>query len=277
LDLIYKIMETVLPFSFMQFDFMKNALLAVLLLTPLFGMLGTMAVNNKMAFFSDALGHSALTGIAIGVVLGIGNPIVCMVIFGILFGLGIRKVKSSAKASSDTVISVFSSASIAIGIVILSQNGGFAKFSSYLIGDILTVSPSYVKILAVVLIATYIVWYFLFNKLLLTSINPSLSASRGIKNAVVENIFVVLLATVVMLSIKQVGILTINSLLILPAASARNIASNSRQYHISATIIAMVCGVLGLILSFYMNTSAGASMVILLAVVYFATYLKAKA
>ena len=277
MDLIYKIMETVLPFSFMQFDFMKNALLAVLLLTPLFGMLGTMAVNNKMAFFSDALGHSALTGIAIGVVLGIGNPIVCMVIFGILFGLGIRKVKSSAKASSDTVISVFSSASIAIGIVILSQNGGFAKFSSYLIGDILTVSPSYVKILAVVLIATYIFWYFLFNKLLLTSINPSLSASRGIKNAVVENIFVVLLATVVMLSIKQVGILTINSLLILPAASARNIASNSRQYHISATIIAMVCGVLGLILSFYMNTSAGASMVILLAVVYFATYLKAKA
>ena len=277
MDLIYKIMETVLPFSFMQFDFMKNALLAVLLLTPLFGMLGTMAVNNKMAFFPDALGHSALTGIAIGVVLGIGNPIVCMVIFGILFGLGIRKVKSSAKASSDTVISVFSSASIAIGIVILSQNGGFAKFSSYLIGDILTVSPSYVKILAVVLIATYIVWYFLFNKLLLTSINPSLSASRGIKNAVVENIFVVLLATVVMLSIKQVGILTINSLLILPAASARNIASNSRQYHISATIIAMVCGVLGLILSFYMNTSAGASMVILLAVVYFATYLKAKA
>lgn len=277
MDLIYKIMETVLPFSFMQFDFMKNALLAVLLLTPLFGMLGTMAVNNKMAFFSDALGHSALTGIAIGVVLGIGNPIVCMVIFGILFGLGIRKVKSSAKASSDTVISVFSSASIAIGIVILSQNGGFAKFSSYLIGDILTVSPSYVKILAVVLIATYIVWYFLFNKLLLTSINPSLSASRGIKNAVVENIFVVLLATVVMLSIKQVGILTINSLLILPAASARNIASNSRQYHISATIIAMVCAVLGLILSFYMNTSAGASMVILLAVVYFATYLKAKA
>ena len=108
MDLIYKIMETVLPFSFIQFDFMKNALLAVILLTPLFGMLGTMAVNNKMAFFSDALGHSALTGIAIGVVLGIGNPIVCMVIFGILFGLGIRKVKSSAKASSDTVISVFS-------------------------------------------------------------------------------------------------------------------------------------------------------------------------
>lgn len=277
MDLIYKIIETVLPFSFTQFDFMKNALLAVLLLTPLFGMLGTMAVNNKMAFFSDALGHSALTGIAIGVVLGIENPIICMLVFGILFGLGIRKVKSGAKASSDTVISVFSSVSIAIGIVILSQNGGFAKFSSYLIGDILTVSPSYVKILAAVLIISYIVWYFLFNKLLLTSINPSLSASRGIRNAAAENAFVILLAAAVMLSIKQVGILTINSLLILPAAAARNIASNSRQYHILSTVIAMVCGVLGLIISFYMNTAAGASMVILLAAVYFATYLKAKA
>ncbi len=277
MDLIYKTIETVLPFSFTQFDFMKNALLAVLLLTPLFGMLGTMAVNNKMAFFSDALGHSALTGIAIGVVLGIENPIICMLVFGILFGLGIRKVKNGAKASSDTVISVFSSVSIAIGIVILSQNGGFAKFSSYLIGDILTVSPSYVKILAAVLIISYIVWYFLFNKLLLTSINPSLSASRGIRNAAAENAFVILLAAAVMLSIKQVGILTINSLLILPAAAARNIASNSRQYHILSTVIAMVCGVLGLIISFYMNTAAGASMVILLAAVYFATYLKAKA
>lgn len=277
MDLIYKTIETVLPFSFTQFDFMKNALLAVLLLTPLFGMLGTMAVNNKMAFFSDALGHSALTGIAIGVVLGIENPIICMLVFGILFGLGIRKVKNGAKASSDTVISVFSSVSIAIGIVILSQNGGFAKFSSYLIGDILTVSPSYVKIMAAVLIISYIVWYFLFNKLLLTSINPSLSASRGIRNAAAENAFVILLAAAVMLSIKQVGILTINSLLILPAAAARNIASNSRQYHILSTVIAMVCGVLGLIISFYMNTAAGASMVILLAAVYFATYLKAKA
>ena len=142
MELIYDIIETVLPFSFARFDFMKNALLAVLLVTPLFGMLGTMAVNNKMAFFSDALGHSALTGIAIGVALGIGDPLVCMLAFGIVFGLAIRKVKSGTKASSDTVISVFSSVSMALGIVILSGSGGFAKYSSYLIGDILTVSPA---------------------------------------------------------------------------------------------------------------------------------------
>lgn len=276
MTLIYNIIETVLPFTFAQFDFMKNALLAVILLTPLFGMLGTMAVNNKMAFFSDALGHSALTGIAIGVILGIGNPIICMLFFGILFGLGIRKVKSSTKASSDTVISVFSSASIALGIVILSKSGGFAKYSTYLIGDILTFSPFYIKVLAVVLVVVYIIWYFIYNKLLLLSVNPSLSSSRGVKNALVENIFVVILAAAVMLSIKQIGILTINSLLILPAAAARNISKNSRQYLIFSTVISMFCGIAGLIISFYADTAAGATMVLIAAVFYFATYFKAK-
>lgn len=276
MTLIYNIIETVLPFTFAQFDFMKNALLAVILLTPLFGMLGTMAVNNKMAFFSDALGHSALTGIAIGVILGIGNPIICMLFFGILFGLGIRKVKSSTKASSDTVISVFSSASIALGIVILSKSGGFAKYSTYLIGDILTVSPSYIKVLAVVLVVVYVIWYFIYNKLLLLSVNPSLSSSRGVKNALVENIFVVILAAAVMLSINQIGILTINSLLILPAAAARNISKNSRQYLIFSTVISMFCGIAGLIISFYADTAAGATMVLIAAVFYFATYFKAK-
>lgn len=272
MSLIYEIIEAVLPFSFARFDFMKNALLAVLLVTPLFGMLGTMAVNNKMAFFSDALGHSALTGIAIGVALGIGDPLVCMLTFGIVFGLAIRKVKSGIKASSDTVISVFSSVSMALGIVILSASGGFAKYSSYLIGDILTVSPSYIGLMAVVLVCVYIVWYFIYNNLLLLSVNPSLSSSRGIKNALTENIFVVILAVAVMLSIKQIGILTINSLLILPAAAARNISSNSRQYLVLSTIISMICGIAGLVISFYAGMAAGATMVLIAAAVYFVTY-----
>lgn len=272
MELIYDIIETVLPFSFARFDFMKNALLAVLLVTPLFGMLGTMAVNNKMAFFSDALGHSALTGIAIGVALGIGDPLVCMLTFGIVFGLAIRKVKSGTKASSDTVISVFSSVSMALGIVILSGSGGFAKYSSYLIGDILTVSPAYVGLMAVVLAGTYIVWCFIYNDLLLLSVNPSLSASRGIKNALTENIFVVILAVAVMLSIKQIGILTTNSLLILPAAAARNVSSNSRQYLVLSTVISLFCGIAGLVISFYAGTAAGATMVLIAAAVYFVTY-----
>lgn len=106
--------------SLFQYDFMRNAFLAVLIITPLFGILGTMIVNNKMAFFSDALGHSALTGIAVGVVCGIPDTNLSMVIFGIVFALLLNWIKSKSTASTDTIISVFSSCCIAIGLAILS-------------------------------------------------------------------------------------------------------------------------------------------------------------
>ena len=267
---IYKALD-VLPFNFLQYTFMKNALIAVLLITPLFALLGTMAVNNKMAFFSDALGHSAFTGVAIGILLGIGDPIFSMIAFGIILGLGISKVKSFNTASTDTIISVFSSVSVALGIVILSKKGGFAKYSSYLIGDILIVTPWEILMIFLTLIAVYIVWYNIYNKLLLVSINSSLASSRGINEKLFENIFVILLAISVMLSVKWVGILTINSLLILPAASARNIAKNSAQYHSIALVLSLLSGIFGLILSFYIGTSAGAAMVLVAAIFFFAT------
>ena len=262
-----------LPFQFAQYTFMKNALLAVIIITPLFALLGTMAVNNKMAFFSDALGHSAFTGIAIGILLGLKNPVLSMVAFGIFLGLAISRVKSFKTASTDTIISVFSSVSVALGIVILSKNGGFSKYSSYLIGDILIVTPSEILYMALVLTASYIIWFIIYNRLLIVSINSSLASSRGINCALMENIFVVMLAVSVMLSVKWIGILTINSLLILPPAAARNIALNSKQYHFISLFIGVISGMTGLIPSFYMGTSAGATMVLSSAVIYFITLL----
>ena len=273
MEFIYNIMETLLPFTWVQYDFMKNALLAVLLITPLLGMLGTMAVNHNMAFFSDALGHSALTGIALGVILGIDNELISMVAFGILLALIITKVRSAGTASADTVISVFSSAAIALGLVILSVGGGFSKYSSYLIGDILSVTSSEILILAVTLICVTIIWAFIYNKLTLVSINRELAASRGVRVALIENIFVVLVAVVVMLSIKWVGVLLINSMLILPAACARNFSTNSRQYLFSSIGISLVTGLGGVISSFYLNTSAGATIVLISAILFFISYI----
>lgn len=273
MEFIYNIMETLLPFTWVQYDFMKNALLAVLLITPLLGMLGTMAVNHNMAFFSDALGHSALTGIALGVILGVDNELISMVAFGILLALIITKVRSAGTASADTVISVFSSAAIALGLVILSVGGGFSKYSSYLIGDILSVTSSEILILAVTLVCVTIIWALIYNKLTLVSINRELAASRGVRVALIENIFVVLVAVVVMLSIKWVGVLLINSMLILPAACARNFSTNSRQYLFSSVGLSLVSGLGGVISSFYLNTSAGATIVLISAILFFISYI----
>ncbi len=271
MEMIYNVLEQI-PISMFQYDFMKNAFLASVLIAPLFALLGTMAVNNKMAFFSDALGHSAFTGIGLGVLLGLKDPLLAMLAFGIFLGLVITKVKAAQMVSSDTVISVFSSAALALGIVILSASGGFAKYSSYLTGDILTVGRKDLLMIILVLAAAYVLWAVLYNQLLLVSVNRSLAASRGVRVMLVENIFVVMVAVAVMVSIRWVGILMINSLLILPAAAARNVTGSAKGYHWTALGFALFSSVVGLGISYTWGTSAGATMVLTAAVLFFLTY-----
>lgn len=271
MNVLYDVMDALLPFRWLDYTFMKHALLALLLITPLFGLLGTMAVDNQMAFFSDALGHSALTGIALGVLLGVPDPMTSMLAFGVTAALLITRIKQGSSASADTVISVFSSTAIALGLVVLSRGGGFAKYANYLVGDVLSVSAGDLALLAAALVVALIVWARLFNPLLMASVNPSLAASRGIPARRAEYAFVVLVAVVVMLSIRWVGVMLINSLLILPAAAARNLAKNAAGYARWSVAIAMASGVAGLIASYYLNTAAGAAVALTAAAAYFAT------
>ena len=255
-----------------QYAFMKNAFLAVCIITPLFGMLGTMIVNNKLAFFSDALGHSALTGMAIGVVLGVADKNLAMVPFAIVFALLLNYIKRKNTVSTDTVISVFSSCSMAVGLVILSSGGNFSNYSALLVGDILSITRKEILYLFLVFVAAIVFWLFCFNKLQALSINTSLAKSKGIKVKLLEDIFVVLIAVIVMLSIKWVGILIINALLILPAAGARNLAANMREYHLFSVIISLASGILGLFLSYYLNVAAGPVIVILASMFFVVTF-----
>ena len=179
MDAIYSVLDALLPLEALRFSFMKNAFLAILLLTPLLGLLGTMAVNHQMAFFSDALGHSALTGIGLGIVLGLHNDLAAMLIFGIIWALLICLIKQSGAASTDTVISVFSSTSVALGLLILARGGKFAKYSSLLIGDVLAVTPEDLLALLLALIGTLAVWAVLYNALLISSVDPFLARSRS--------------------------------------------------------------------------------------------------
>ena len=251
--------------------FMKNALLAMLLLTPLLALLGTMAVNRRMAFFSDALGHSALAGVGLGLLLGVQSELVSMLIFGVAWALMISRINRSGGASADTIISVFSSTGIAVGLLILSRNGSFSKYSALLAGDVLAVAPEDLKWLALALPLGTACWALMYNSLLLTAVNPALAQSRGVAAKWVEYAFVSLVAVAVMLSIRWVGVLLINALLILPAAAARNIARTAAQHALFSVLIGLFCGVAGLVAAFYLDTGVGAAVVLCAALCYAVT------
>ena len=259
--------------SWLSYDFMRNALVAVAIITPLFGIMGTMIVNKKMAYFSDALGHSALTGIAVGVVCGMRDTTVSMVIFAIVFSLLLNKIGSMNTASTDTIISVFSSCSVAIGLAILSKGGNFSKYSSILVGDILSISHKEIVYLVLIFAVTLVFWLVGFNRLNAICIHQTVAKSKGIPVSLFNNLFAILVALIVMLSIKWVGILIINALLILPAASSRNISENMREYHLFSIVFSLFSEVLGLVVSYYTNVATGPMIVIIASVIYFSTFI----
>lgn len=259
--------------EFLSMNFMKNALLAVIVMAPLFGLLSTMIVTGKMSFFSDALGHSGFTGIAIGVLCGAALPIWWAVGLAVAFALLFSFVRSRSSQSADTIIGVFSSTAVALGIFIATMGGGsFTKFNKYLIGDILSVTPGEIGALALVLLAVAALWVLCSNQLILTAIHPQLASSRGVKTARNETLFTVVIAVVVTLAMSWVGLMVINSLLVLPAASARNVAKNVRQYHLFSVLGALLASVAGLILAYYLGCSAGATIALLLALFFAVTF-----
>ena len=268
MNALYNVMDVLLPFDIFRMSFMKNALLAMLLLTPLLALFGTMAVNRRMAFFSDALGHSALAGVGIGMLLGMQNELISMIVFGIIWAVMISRINRSGGESADTIISVFSSTGIAVGLLILSRDGSFSRYSALLAGDVLAVAPADLIWLAIALPVGVGLWALLYNKLLMTAVNPALAQSRGIGTKWVEYAFVSLVAVAVMLSIRWVGVLLINALLILPAAAARNISRTSRQHAVISVLLGLLCGVGGLIAACWLNTGVGAAVVLCAALCY---------
>lgn len=270
-DSLYNTLDFLLPFQWLSHNFMKNAFIAILIITPLFGILSTMVVSNKMSFFADSLGHGAFTGIAVGILLGGVNPMWGATLFSICFAIAITIIKNKGTSSTDTIIGVFSSSSIALGLVLMSFSSSLSKFSSYLVGDLLSITQDEIVLLVFVFITVIILWALIFNKLLVTSLNTSLANSRGMNTLLIEIIFTCTIAVIVTLTIRWVGLLIINSLLVLPAAASRNISKNIYQYHLFSIIIAVFSGITGLIISYYLNTVTGATIVLVSSVIFFIT------
>jgi zinc transport system permease protein len=263
-----------LPFEWARFGFMRVALLAVLIVSPLLGALGTVVVANRMAFFSEAIGHAAFTGIALGVLLGLGDPMWSMIGFALLLTLAIAWFRRRGGLSSDTAIGLVMAFTVSLGIVILSRGGDFARYTNFLIGDMLAVTAEDVAWLALLAVFVFVSFFFFFNRLLLGSLSPAIARSRARHAGAAELAFACLLAVVVTCALPWIGILVINALLILPAAAARNLAGNTARFFAWSVLLSLLAGVAGLIASFYASTATGATIVLVAMVFYLGTLLR---
>ena len=279
LEPLYRLVS-LLPFECLQAGFMQQALVALILLAPmaatmgvqvvsflimpLFALLGTMVVNNGMAFFSDAISHSAFAGVALGLIFSI-NPHVAMPVFGILVGLGIMAVQRNSALSSDTIIGVFFSAVMAFGLAVVSRDNAVARdLQQFLYGDILTITETDIRWLIGLFFALAAFQIWGYNRLLYIGLNPVVAKAHRIKVFFWQYLFAGLLALVVMFSVWAVGVLLVTALLIVPAATARNLARTAGGMFWWSILVSVTSAVAGLVLSAqeWAGTATGATVVL---------------
>ncbi len=238
-----------IPADSMQLGFMQHALLGLLLLTPMTSICGTQVVNFNMAFFSDAIGHSAFAGVAFGLLLAV-SPDWTMPLLALAVGLGIMAVKRRSALSTDTVIGVFFSAVVAAGLAVVSRYPSAARDSKvFLYGDILTIGDCDILAIGILLVVFCIFEFFAFNRLICIGLNQQLAKAHGVGLGIIEYLFAALLSLVVIFSVKAVGVLLVTALLITPAAAARNLAESYGAMLWWSLGIGMAAAIAGLFLS----------------------------
>ena len=264
-----------IPMECMKMRFMQEAFLGVLLLAPLTAAAGIQVVNFRMAFFSDAIGHSVFAGVAIGLLLSI-SPQWSMPLTALLVGAGIMLMKRCSKLSSDTVIGVFYSAVAAAGLALISRNPNVARdMQTFLYGDILTVTRGEIVYLFLLSAAFYLFEFFAFNKLMVIGLDEKLSRAHRIPAALYEYVYVGLLALIVIVAVRAAGVLLVTALLIVPSAAARNLASSAGKMFFLAVATGLFSGIAGLLLSAQesVNASSGAMIVLAASAVFLASLL----
>lgn len=253
-----------LPLDCLQLHFMQQALLGLLLLAPMTAMLGVEIVQFRMAFYSDAIGHSAFAGAGLGLLLSLA-PHLAMPLFGVLVGLAIVALRERGNMSSDVAIGVVFSAVVAFGLAVVSRAPGMARdVQQFLFGDILTIGSTDVAFLLALLPCMVLFQVLGYNPLLSIALNPVMARAHGVKVALWQYLFAAMLALVVIFSVWAVGVLLVTALLIVPAAAARNVARSSRGMFWWAMAISIVSAFLGLVLSAqpWLGTASGATVVL---------------
>jgi zinc transport system permease protein len=257
--------------------YMQRALLAALLLAPLCALLGVFVTARRMSFFSDTIAHGALTGVALGVWLGLSDQTVPMILVGLIVAAGILWLKENTELLTDTIMALLLSGSVAAGILILSMlKGGRAQIHSYLFGDILAVGAQDVIFAAVLFVVVMAGLCLRLNALTMLTAHEEMAWVSGIPVRQLNYLFILVLTITVALSIRLLGIILVTSLLVIPPAAARNLSRNLRQHIVLSLVVGLVGGWLGILLSYWLDAPCGPAIVLTCIALFLITLLLSK-
>ncbi|TEA80266.1 metal ABC transporter permease [Allopusillimonas ginsengisoli] len=263
-----------LPAS-LSYGFVVNALLAGLLIGPVLGGLGTLVVVKRFAFFSEAVGHSALTGVALGILLGepYTGPYGSLFGYCLLFGILLNYLRNRTGLAPDTLIGVFLSVSLALGASVLLMLSGRINvhiLENVLFGSVLTVNSQDISVLAVVAIATAALALPFYNKLMLASFNPQLAVVRKVPAKALDYLFVILVTVVTVASVKVIGAILVGALLVIPAACAKLLSTSLRSFFWLSVVIATVSTLAGILLPIELDfpVPSGAAIILVAGAVF---------
>lgn len=259
-----------------QYPFLIRGFLCVLVLSPILGGLSHLVVTRRMAFFSAALGQAALTGVAIGLLLGepLNAPYGGMFGFCLLTTLAMVYVKRHATLPPDTLIGVFHALTLGLGLcllVLLTRQFNVHQVESVLFGSLLTVTDGDLLLLLAVGVVVAGLLTREYNRLLLDSLNPPLASVSGAQPAYLEYFFAIILTLSIVVSLKVIGALLVEALVLVPAASARNVARGARQYFVGSVVVAFLAGVGGLVISTKLLVPTGGAVVLAASGIFFLT------
>ena len=266
------------PLPCMEPEFMRRAMLGLLLIAPLAALSGVQVVNSRMSFFSDAIGHSAFAGVAVGLIFSMPVEF-SMPALALAIGLLIMYLRRGSRLSTDTVIGIIFSAVVAFGLAIVSRNREASRgINMFLYGDILTIGDNEIALLAGLLVAFLAFQFFAWNRMLHISVNEQIAGVHRIKVSVYQYLFAALLSLVVILCVRAVGVLLVTAVLIVPAATARNFARNSRQLFFLSLIFSYVSCAGGLLISAqpWAGVPAGAAIVLLSCAMFAVSFIAAR-
>jgi len=251
--------------------YMQRALVGVLLLAPMCAAMGVQVVNFRMSFFSEAIGHSAFAGVAIGLLAAVDVKL-SMIALAVAIGLLITAVGKRSSLSIDTVIGVFFATVVAFGLAVTRHYRiGMRDMQMFLYGDILLIGPSEIVWAAVLFVVLMTFQWLGYNRLLYVGLNPVLATAHRVRTRGYQYVFAGLLSLVAMFSVWTVGVFLVTAMLIVPAAAARNFARSAGGMFWWALVVSVTSSVSGLLISAqpWADTAAGAT-IILCAALWFA-------